>query len=104
MTQPNALSAMSKRLNRLLHSIATAALVLGLAPTVADAATYDNVAAKNFFTWALGQFGYSLGEIEGIISRGVAILSEEVGNDLVRLTEDEGDRSRAAGRSPAASR
>ena len=31
-------------------------------------------AAKKLFTWALSQFGYSLGEIEGIISRGVAVL------------------------------
>lgn len=31
-------------------------------------------AAKKFFTWALGQFGYSLGEIEGIISKGAAVL------------------------------
>ena len=31
-------------------------------------------AAKKFFTWALQKFGYSLGEIEGIINRGVAIL------------------------------
>jgi D-alanyl-D-alanine endopeptidase (penicillin-binding protein 7) len=33
---------MSKRLNRLLHSIAMAALVLSLAPTMADAATHKN--------------------------------------------------------------
>ncbi len=31
-------------------------------------------AAKKFFTWALGKFGYSLGEIEGIISKGAAVL------------------------------
>jgi hypothetical protein len=31
-------------------------------------------AAKKLFTWALSQFGYSLGEIEGIISKGVAVL------------------------------
>lgn len=31
-------------------------------------------AAKKFFTWALQKFGYSLGEIEGIISRGAAVL------------------------------
>jgi D-alanyl-D-alanine endopeptidase (penicillin-binding protein 7) len=37
---------MSQRLNRLLHSIAMAALVLGLAPAVADAATYTNVVTK----------------------------------------------------------
>ena len=37
---------MRKRLNRLLHSIAMVALVLGLAPAVADAATYTNVGAK----------------------------------------------------------
>lgn len=37
---------MSQRLNRLFHSIAIAALVLGLAPTVADAATYTKVVAK----------------------------------------------------------
>jgi D-alanyl-D-alanine endopeptidase (penicillin-binding protein 7) len=37
---------MRKRLNRLLHSIAMVALVVGLAPAVADAATYTNVGAK----------------------------------------------------------
>lgn len=31
-------------------------------------------AAKKFFTWALGKFGYSLGEIEGIINKGAAVL------------------------------
>jgi hypothetical protein len=31
-------------------------------------------AAKKFFTWALTKFGYSLGDIEGIISKGVAVL------------------------------
>lgn len=31
-------------------------------------------AAKKFFTWALTKFGYSLGEIEGIINKGVAVL------------------------------
>lgn len=31
-------------------------------------------AAKKLFTWALSQFGYSLGEIEGIISKGAAVL------------------------------
>ena len=31
-------------------------------------------AAKKFFTWALGQFGYSLGEIESIIDKGAAVL------------------------------
>lgn len=31
-------------------------------------------AAKKFFTWALSKFGYSLGEIEGIISKGAAVL------------------------------
>lgn len=31
-------------------------------------------AAKKFFTWALGKFGYSLGDIEAIISRGAAVL------------------------------
>ncbi len=32
------------------------------------------LAAKKFFTWALGQFGYSLSEIERIIDRGVVVL------------------------------
>lgn len=32
------------------------------------------LAAKKFFTWALQKFGYSLGEIEGIISKGAAVL------------------------------
>ncbi len=31
-------------------------------------------AAKKFFTWALEKFGFSLGEIEGIINKGVAVL------------------------------
>ena len=31
-------------------------------------------AAKKFFTWALGKFGYSLGDIESIISKGAAVL------------------------------
>lgn len=31
-------------------------------------------AAKKFFTWALGKFGYSLADIENIISRGAAVL------------------------------
>ena len=31
-------------------------------------------AAKKFFTWALGQFGYSLSDIESIIDKGVAVL------------------------------
>jgi hypothetical protein len=31
-------------------------------------------AAKKLFTWALSQFGYSLSEIEGIISKGAAVL------------------------------
>lgn len=31
-------------------------------------------AAKKFFTWALSKFGYSLAEIEGIISKGAAVL------------------------------
>lgn len=31
-------------------------------------------AAKKFFTWALGQFGYSLSDIEQIIAKGVAVL------------------------------
>jgi hypothetical protein len=31
-------------------------------------------AAKKLFTWALSKFGYSLGEIEGIIAKGVAVL------------------------------
>jgi hypothetical protein len=31
-------------------------------------------AAKKFFTWALQKFGYSLQEIEGIISKGAAVL------------------------------
>lgn len=31
-------------------------------------------AAKKLFTWVLSQFGYSLGEIEGIISKGAAVL------------------------------
>lgn len=31
-------------------------------------------AAKKFFTWALGKFGYSLSDIEAIISRGAAVL------------------------------
>lgn len=31
-------------------------------------------AAKKFFTWALSKFGYSLSEIEGIISKGAAVL------------------------------
>ena len=31
-------------------------------------------AAKKFFTWALGKFGYSLSDIEAIISKGVAVL------------------------------
>jgi D-alanyl-D-alanine endopeptidase (penicillin-binding protein 7) len=37
---------MSKRLNRLLHSVAMAALILGLAPAVADAAPHKTVVAK----------------------------------------------------------
>ena len=32
------------------------------------------LAAKKFFTWALGKFGYSLADIESIISRGAAVL------------------------------
>jgi len=32
------------------------------------------LAAKKFFTWALQKFGYSLDKIEGIISRGAAVL------------------------------
>lgn len=32
------------------------------------------LAAKKFFTWALEKFGYSLGEIQGIIDKGVAVL------------------------------
>ena len=32
------------------------------------------LAAKKFFTWALQKVGYSLGEIEGIINKGVAVL------------------------------
>ena len=31
-------------------------------------------AAKKFFTWALGKFGYSLADIERIINRGAAVL------------------------------
>jgi DNA uptake protein ComE-like DNA-binding protein len=31
-------------------------------------------AAKKFFTWALEKFGFSLGEIESIINKGVAVL------------------------------
>src|SRR5215207_9802021 len=31
-------------------------------------------AAKKFFTWALEKFGFSLGEIEGIINKGAAVL------------------------------
>ncbi|WP_043113950.1 hypothetical protein [Solimonas soli] len=31
-------------------------------------------AAKKFFTWALSKFGYSLAEIESIISKGAAVL------------------------------
>jgi len=31
-------------------------------------------AAKKFFTWALEKFGFSLADIEGIISKGVAVL------------------------------
>jgi hypothetical protein len=31
-------------------------------------------AAKKFFTWALGKFGYSLADIEAIISKGAAVL------------------------------
>jgi hypothetical protein len=31
-------------------------------------------AAKKFFTWALKKFGYSMDDIEGIISRGAAVL------------------------------
>ena len=31
-------------------------------------------AAKKFFTWALQKFGFSLGEIENIINKGVAVL------------------------------
>ncbi|HSE15983.1 MAG TPA: hypothetical protein VLB46_02960 [Pyrinomonadaceae bacterium] len=31
-------------------------------------------AAKKFFTWALGKFGFSLGTIENIINKGVAVL------------------------------
>jgi hypothetical protein len=31
-------------------------------------------AAKQFFTWALGKFGYSLSDIEAIISKGAAVL------------------------------
>ncbi len=31
-------------------------------------------AAKKFFTWALGKFGFSLAEIEGIINKGAAVL------------------------------
>ena len=31
-------------------------------------------AAKKFFTWALGKFGYSLGDIEAIINKGAAVL------------------------------
>lgn len=31
-------------------------------------------AAKKFFTWALGKFGYSMSDIESIISRGAAVL------------------------------
>jgi hypothetical protein len=32
------------------------------------------LAAKKLFTWALQQFGYSLGDIQGIIDKGVAVL------------------------------
>lgn len=32
------------------------------------------MAAKKLFTWALGKMGYSLGTIEGIISKGAAVL------------------------------
>ncbi|HET6992937.1 MAG TPA: hypothetical protein VFJ43_16515, partial [Bacteroidia bacterium] len=32
------------------------------------------LAAKKFFTWALEKFGFSLGEIEGIINKGAAVL------------------------------
>lgn len=32
------------------------------------------LAAKKLFTWALGKLGYSLGTIEGIISKGAAVL------------------------------
>ncbi len=32
------------------------------------------LAAKKFFAWALEKFGYSLGTIEGIINKGVAVL------------------------------
>ena len=32
------------------------------------------LAAKKFFTWALGKFGYSLSDIENIINRGAAVL------------------------------
>jgi len=31
-------------------------------------------AAKKFFTWALGKFGFSLGDIESIINKGAAVL------------------------------
>jgi hypothetical protein len=31
-------------------------------------------AAKKFFTWALGKFGYSMSDIESIINRGAAVL------------------------------
>ena len=31
-------------------------------------------AAKKFFTWALGKFGYSLSDIQSIIDKGVAVL------------------------------
>jgi hypothetical protein len=33
-------------------------------------------AAKKFFVWALGEFGYSLSDIESIIDKGIAVLKE----------------------------
>ncbi|MFN8715008.1 MAG: hypothetical protein ACK5Z2_19320 [Bacteroidota bacterium] len=63
--QANAIKAIDQKIEKMKESMSGALSKLGKLLLEA---------AKKFFTWALQKFGYSLGEIEGIINKGAAVL------------------------------
>ena len=63
--QQTAIKAIDEKIEKMKEAMAGALAKLGKLLLYA---------AKKFFTWALGKFGYSLADIESIISRGAAVL------------------------------
>jgi hypothetical protein len=63
--QTAAIKAIDEKIEKMKEAMAGALAMLGKLLLLA---------AKKFFTWALGKFGFSLAEIENIINKGAAVL------------------------------